>query len=204
MRTYNTERKQGESLQKWYKRLAKAADQLLVRLENYSDQPYYKTAMKWAYRRAEKDIQKWDKKAGRDYSDFRFNRDMPVNEEELRSKISDIRQFIEAPTSTKQGITSVYKKRADTINQKYGTNWSWEDVAKFYESEEAKYWNEKYGSKTALRVIATIQKNKKVLQDDMKKVKEKDIKVEGKNKRLIKSKVMQALNDNQLDITSLF
>lgn len=204
MRTYNTEQRQGESLQKWYKRLAKAADQRLVRLERYSDQEYYKPAMKWAYRRAERDIMKWDKRAGGSYTNFRFNRDMPKDEEDLRAKISDMRQFIESPTSTKQGITSVYKKRADTINQKYGTNWSWEDVAKFYESEEAKYWNEKYGSKTALRVIATIQKNKKALQDDMDKVKARDIKVDGKNKRLIKAKVMQALNDNNIDINSLF
>lgn len=216
MRIYNTEQKQGESLKHWYRRLAKAADQRLDRLEDYGKQEHYKPALQWAYQRAKRDIATWDKRAGISKELPRFNRAMPKTDEGLMSKISDMRQFLESATSTKEGITAVYEQRAKTINEGrtdpvtgkkiggYGTNFTWEDMAKFYESEEAKRWNEKFGSKTALRVIATLQKNKEIIMKDMENVKMKNIKVDGKNKRLIKAKVKEALQDNQLDIASLF
>lgn len=132
---YNVEQKPGESMEKYYRRLAKVADQRLVRLENLADVPGYEGSSKWAYNRAMKDIQKW---SGEERT--RFNTAPPADAGQLKAKINDIKAFINAQTSTKSGITKVYKKRANTYNKKYGTDFSWEDIANYYN----KKLNEKF------------------------------------------------------------
>lgn len=156
---YSIEQKPGESDYKYYRRLAKVADQRLVRIEELSKKPEFKKVKKYGYSVALYDIQKYNK-GGK-----RFNTKPPVNdqgqivEERLKEKIQDIKRFLELPTSTKVGIVEVYKKRADTINERYGTNFTWQELADFFN----KAYNDKIskyvaGSKTALYAIGTIQK----------------------------------------------
>lgn len=167
-KTYDTAQKPGESIEHYYRRLAKAADQRLVRLERLAEQEYYQGASKWAYNRAQKDIQRWG-------SGSRFNTAPPDNTNSLKAKINDIKAFLEAPTSTKSGITDVYQRRADTINKTYGTNLSWEDIAEFYGREKNVALDAKYGSKQVAMAIGVIQnelksgKTIKDLQSDARK-----------------------------------
>ena len=51
-KAYNMEMKPGESLEKYYRRLAKVADQRLIRLEELSGVEGYGNAKQWAYKRA--------------------------------------------------------------------------------------------------------------------------------------------------------
>lgn len=200
MASYDIEQKPGESLEKYYRRLAKTADQRLVRLERYGDDEFYKTARQWAYARAVKDIKKW-LKPGQSYPDkFRFNTAPPKTQEDLLAKINDIKTFISSPTSTKQGITDVYKKRAATVNKKYGTNFTWQQLAKYYTSGQAEIWDAKFGSKTALRTIAKLQANKKKVKEAIEKADAKDIRVDNK---VLQKTVNKALADNQLNIEDL-
>ena len=150
-KTYDTAQKPGESIEHYYRRLAKVADQRLVRLEQLAEQEYYQGASKWAYNRAQKDIQRWG-------SGSRFNTAPPANTNSLKAKINDIRAFLEAPTSTKSGITDVYQRRAKTINDTYGTNLTWEDIAKFYGREKNVALDGKYGSKEVAMSIGVIQR----------------------------------------------
>lgn len=151
MAQYNTDMRPGESLEQYYRRLAKVADQRLVRLEKLADVPNYEGAYKWSYNRAMKDISRWGQGS-------RFNTKPPENTNQLKAKINDIRAFLESPTSTKQGITQVYKKRADTLNKTYGTNFTWEDMAKYYGQSKNASLDAKYGSKTVAMAIGIIQK----------------------------------------------
>lgn len=153
----NLQQMPGETLQELYRRLSKTADQRLVRLEKLTSEEGFKTATQWAYARAEKDIEKW---SGDGKGKPRFNRNMPTNETQLKAKINDIRTFLQAPSSTKQGITDVYKKKADTVNKKYGTNFTWEDLAKFYLKGMNKKLEKEGGSDTILRAIGIIQSAK--------------------------------------------
>lgn len=198
MKELNTDQRPGESLEQWYRRLAKAADQRMVRLERYKDDQYFHVAQNWAYARAKKDIQKWNK--GKIPDKYRFNVDMPKTFEGLVSKISDIQGFLSSPTSTKAGIIEVYKKRADTVNKRYGTKFTWKQLAKYYDSGQAKLWDKKFGSKTALRTIAQIQKNKKQIIEDIKEADKKDLKVDDS---MLKQTVNKALKDNNLNIKDL-
>lgn len=199
MAEYILDQKPGESLEKYYRRLAKTADQRLVRLERASDQDYFKTAKQWAYARAVKDIKKWIK-PGAAPEKMRFNTAPPKDTEDLLAKINDIKTFLSSPTSTKKGITEVYKKRADTINKRYGTKFTWQQLAKYYSSGQAEIWDAKFGSKTALRTIAQLQKNKKKLIADINKADAKDIRVDSS---VLQKTVEKALADNQLNIEDL-
>ena len=199
MASYNLDQKPGESLERYYRRLAKTADQRLVRLEAYEHDKYFKTATQWAYAKAQKDIQKWQNK-GPDDTKLRFNTAPPKSHDQLIAKINDIKSFLSSPTSTKQGIINVYKKRADTINRKYGTNFTWEQLAKYYESGQSEIWDAKFGSKTALRAIAHIQKNKKKIKEAIQKADKKDIRV---GNSMMQKVVNKALKDNQLNIEDL-
>lgn len=186
---YDINQKPDETLEKYYRRLAKTADQRLVRLEQLnaaadaeisrklkkgekrSEAQYYKTAELWAYRRAQIDIRKWNKYV--EPNKFRFNTKPPKDQENLLAKINDIKTFLSMPTSTKSGITEVYQKRVDKFNKKYGTNFTWPQLAKYYEKGIDKKWLDKFGSKTALKVIGVLQANADKLK---KRIAETDIK----------------------------
>lgn len=160
-----------DDLVRVYRTLAKSADQRLVRLEQYSKQKDFKTAIKWSYARAQRDIQAW---SGKDAT--RFNTAPPKSASALRSKIEDIKTFLKAPTSTKKGIIDVYKKKAETFNKNHGTNFTWQQMGKFFESGLAKKMQDDMDSTTMAKVIATISKNKKNVIQQIKEQDQIDIK----------------------------
>ena len=77
----------------------------------------------------------------------------------LEHKIEDIKTFLSSMTSTKTGIKN-YMQRAKKINERYGTNFTWDTLNKYYESELEMKIDEKYGSKVKMKAVAYIQKNK--------------------------------------------
>ena len=200
--SYNLDQKPDETMVQYYRRLAKTADQRMVRLEKASQEPYFKVATEWAYAKATRDILKWIPPGDNKSTKLRFNTKPPEGED-LIAKINDIKSFLSSPTSSKQGIINVYKKRADTVNKKYGTNFTWKQLAKYYDSGQAELWDAKFGSKTALMTIASLQKNKKKLVKAIKEADRKDIRIDSKDSSMIKKTVEMALKDNKLNIEDL-
>ena len=149
---YNYEMRPGESIQGYYRRIAKVADQRLVRLERLADQAGYGNADQWAYKKAMRDIATWSGDAA-----TRFNTKPPENIKQLQAKINDIKSFLGAPSSTKSGITKVYQTRANTINDKYGTNFSTGDLENLFSSS---FWKKvdakKVDSDTVMKAIGYI------------------------------------------------
>lgn len=166
-------------LVKVYRTLAKSADQRLVRLEAYRHEKGFKTAEKWAYARAMHDIKVW---SGSEAN--RFNVAPPSSKTDLISKIQDIKHFLQSPTSTKQGIISVYKKKADSLNKtmrKDNPDWTdltWKDMAQYFDSKLHDKIDEQYGSKTKFQIISSLKKNKKAILEEIKEKKDQHIKVE--------------------------
>ena len=200
MASYDIGQKPGETLEHYYRRLAKTADQRLVRLEKYGQEKFFHTAKQWAYAKAVQDVKKW-RQPGEALDQLRFNTKPPKDTEDLLAKINDIKTFLESPTSTKKGITEVYKKRADTVNKKYGTNFTWQQLAKYYTSGQADVWEAKFGSKTALKTIAQIQRHKKEIVSKVKAADKKDIRIDDK---MLQRTVNRALADNDINIGDLF
>lgn len=142
-------------LLKIYKTIAKTADTRIRRLEQYSSEPGYKDATRWAYAKAKYMIKEW---SGPE-AEF-FDTKAPSSTQQLQQKIADIMAFLNAPSSTKSGIKSIHQKRAATINKDYGTKFTWQDTATFFESSLRDDMEERYGSKTMVRIIGRIQKQK--------------------------------------------
>lgn len=150
MKQYDTSIRQGETTQQYYTRLAKVADQRLVRLEKLSQENYFSGIDQFAYAKAQKSLSVWGGK--------RFNTKMPDSVALRNEKIADMIHFIQSPTSTKQGITEVYQKRVDTLKSRYGIDLTWQELGKVMEAfrdESAA------GSPTQIKALGIINNIKK-------------------------------------------
>ena len=162
------QRKTGESTIDYYTRLAKQADQRLVRLEKLSTEPGYENVTKWAYAQAQYDIKAL---FGDDRTRFNVKprklKSGKYSEKQMQAAISSMKQFLLSPTSTKGGINKVYGERAKTINERYGTDFNWKELAQFFENDMDSILDLQYGSKTKMRSIGTIQRHQWKSVDDV-------------------------------------
>ena len=183
-----------EETVKVYRTLAKTADQRLVRLEAYEYDPNFKNATKWSYARAMRDIQQWSGEQA-----TRFNTAPPESMAALQAKIEDIKTFLAAPTSTKKGIREILQKRANTLNEQYGTNFKWNDVGTFFESELAQKMDSDYASKTMIKIVASLQKNKKEILKELKASQDKDQRVPDEMVEKLVQDVLQNYGQEVID-----
>lgn len=151
--------------------LAKKADDRMRSLRALSYQENYHGVLSYAYARAQKDIREQTGKKG---SNLRFSSNVPTTIKGLASYTKDVERFMNAETSTKHGIINVYKRRTETINIKYGrvdgakslkakkikgwTDLKWQDLANYYEKENATKLDSKLGSATQLKVLGRFKR----------------------------------------------
>ncbi len=142
---------------KFYKQIAKAADQRLIELERLSEKKEYKEVKQWSYANAMYDIKS---EFGEDAKRFsrRLSEDMRLST--IYKNINRVLKFLNAPTSSVSGIREVYDKRTETLNKRYDLNLNWDKTGHLFESTLWKKVNSKYGSATALKAIGIIQKNR--------------------------------------------
>lgn len=190
------EQKENETLEHWYKRLAKQADQRLVRLEKLTKQEGFENVNKYAYARAMRDIKQWSGECSK-----RFNVQTPKNKNQLKAKIRDIQTFLESPTSTKKGVESVYQSKADSINEKYGTKFSWRDLANYFEQGKSEHIDMIYGSKTVLRAVGVIQQNADIVKKQIEQHKQKHIVVDDP---ILQTTIDKILTDRKIKINEFF
>lgn len=204
-----------------YIKLAKRADMQLERLEKLSENEHFKGVLSYAYARAERDINAWDtkrrnainaerRKAGlpvqeaKTYEKPRFNRSIPTKKQSLEAKLADVKAFLESSTNTKTKIIKVYKKRADTMNANNGTNFTWQDLANYYESKASETLDSKYGSKTLVKALNAIRS----LGSSNTEMKKNLRKYSDQNKKLsddaIVNEVASRILDMGYDYDSLF
>ena len=126
-RRYDYSQRDGESIEAYYRRIAKVADQRLVRLEKLAAEEDG-DPNKWAYKRAMMDIDRWRPGGSR------FNTKPPKDGRSLRAKINDIRVFLGSESSTKQGIKDVYQRRLETLNKNNKTNFRVDDLVDLFDS----------------------------------------------------------------------
>ena len=165
---YSLDMKPGETTEAYYRRLAKAADQRLVRLEKLQGEDEFKSVTSYAYRKAMENINFYTPGGAR------FNTAAPADSRLLKEKIMDIRSFLEAPTSTKQGIIETYIKRTETFNKTNGTSFTWQELATYLE----KYPHGKmkgFGYETSIKAVGIIQREMKKLTVDVKSTQEQKI-----------------------------
>jgi len=158
MAKINLERGLNESQAQYYKRLSKAADRRLRDLEKLSSQGKYANVKQWAYANAMYDLKAlYGEKATRFDVKIPTTKDADIDQRRYMARINAVKRFLEAPSSLKSEIDIIYDKRADTLNKRYGTNFNWESVGKYFESGLHKKLDRLFGSKTAMKVIAKLQ-----------------------------------------------
>lgn len=173
-----------KKLQSQYKKLASTANRRMRNLEKLADDPDFGTAvLGYAYKNALYDIQGlpggYDKvRYPMDISRFSAKK---TNIRDLRQAIVTVQNFLDMPSSTKRGIKKVYGKRAKTLNKKYNTDLNWQDLREFFDSIFWKKMNAKYGSKTALKAIAKVQKNSTEVLSDIQSANKENKKVDIKS-----------------------
>lgn len=184
-----------------YKAIAKRADRRLRNLEKAaSARPYYKTATEWAYARAMKDI---ESRFGEGIS--RFDRKLPAKSSRLQiiAAISDVQTFLDAPTSSLSGIKNVYEKRTQTINEKYGTDFKWEDLADLLSSGQYDKLANTYGSQTTWKTIGEMQKKKKEIADEMNLINSNHKRISSKDESAINKEIVRRLSESGLTLEGL-
>ena len=147
-----------------YKKLAKRADQRMVRLEQAAKRGgEMSAATEYSYRKAQRDAEYYS--AGKSK---RFNAQTPKNNKVLRAKINAINDFLESPTSTVSGIKNIYKKRAEALNATYGTNFRWQDLGDFFESATWKKLISEIPSDLVMKAYARLKKSGDKLIQEIK------------------------------------
>lgn len=165
---YDTSRRPGEDNLAYFKRLAKVADQRLVRLEKLvatDTTGHFKGADKMAYRAAMRDIEHYSPGSKKKRFNTAVDMTAPGANMILQGKINAIIKFLDSPSSSKAGIVAVYEARTKTINEKYGTNFTWQELGKLYESLSAGKIDSQIGSDTLLRAYNYLKQKRKVTDD---------------------------------------
>ena len=112
-----------------YKKLAKRANQRLVRLERYSAEGM-KEATSYAYSQAQSSIAGFRGEQYRRWSESGKG----YTQSDLSMMLSDIQSFLGKQTSTKRGFMSVNDRRTSSLNETLGTDFTSSEFQKFMET----------------------------------------------------------------------
>lgn len=193
-----------------YRKLAKRADQRLLRLEEYGKKR--KSVLDWAYKKAAYEAQLYGGKKEKP----RFNIKPPETEKQLRRKIAAMQNFLyDMPTSTVSGIKEIDKKRLKTLNETFKkldpdfSNIPLDKWMELHESGAFARLDDKHGFYTTMEAIGTIEKDKdkirKLIQeaeDENVTLKEK-IKEDGSYDIALREAINDVLTMEGVDINTL-
>ena len=139
--------------------LAKRADERLRQIkDNYSKRKGFENMINWAYKKAMRDIKHW---SGDDATTFNQGASK-LSLSQLRAKKHDVEEFLKSPTSAIKTTIDLYQRRADTINEKYGTNFTWEELGTVFEDKEQNEFYEK-GAISYLQAVSYMKDNEEAL-----------------------------------------
>ena len=179
--------KEWKDLQAKSRKLAKRANQRLVRLERYAKRPGMSSILSFAYKSAMKDINTtgktgkprfYENPKAIDFYDDKGQKLKGINYykknvQRLKLRTKDIEEFLEAATSTLGqgiaeglnktiGIKRVWDKRTNTINKKflkdYDLRMSDNDLKRFFDSKKQKKLEKEVGSDKMFIVAAVLKK----------------------------------------------
>ena len=175
-----------------YKKLSREADQRLRDLEKLSRKEGFENVTKFAYARAMEDI-----KLNRGEGYKRYGLKPPVREADMMDEIMDMKNFLQSKTSTEEGIRENYINAANTLNDRYGTNFSWSDMATFFESRFYKKMEVMgYDSKQIVKAIGVMQQDPKKFLKLIKESVKDDIKLpEEKGKEMQNRLIEDLINE---------
>lgn len=172
---FNTEK---SDLLDEYKKMARLADDRLRSLEKATlSRSGFEHATDYAYKKAQKDIV--NRFGTPDNGKYRFNKLLPKSytKAQIKAAMNDIRDFVAKPSSSVAGILRIYKKRMNTLNEKYadsGLNMTLDDMDKLFKNNTWDKITARYASDTAWKKIGErtkeIEKQRKLLEEAGQKI----------------------------------
>jgi len=133
-------------LEKEVKPMLAKANMMLLNLETLSKQEGFEGVDDFAYRVALKNIRNI---RGEEYK--RFN--LPKNIHQLEKTKRALETFLGSTTSTKKGIVSVYEQNAASLNAKFGSNYSWQQMGAFLKAAGFEDLKKEFDSETAIIML---------------------------------------------------
>lgn len=190
---------------KEFKTMAKRASDRMRSLQamSYGDERF-KNVKQFAYRRALQDIQRfWGPDATRwehkQPTKFNSYDEMLKASSEIRKQMKAMERFLSMETSTRKGIKESFQRRVDTFNKKMGTNFTWEELASFWESKAYDSLARRFmDSKTAFRAL--YRKLHPVNPKKVKEVASRNVKVQDR----VDDQINNFLKESKLTIDDLF
>ena len=133
-------------LEKEVKPMLAKANMMLLNLESLSKQKGFEGVDDFAYRVALNNIRQI---RGEEYK--RFN--LPKNTHQLEKTKRALETFLGSTTSSKKGIVSVYEQNAATLNEKFGSNFSWQQMGSFLKAAGFEDLKKEFDSDTAILML---------------------------------------------------
>lgn len=167
-----------KELQAEYRKLAKTANTRMTKLEKLSKNPEYKAVLGYSYKNAAHDLKALGTETGRFPQDIAKMSAKETNIKKLQQYITAAKNFINAPSSTKTGVDRLYGSRAKTLNRKYGTDMTADDMRDFFENSLWEKLSNRLGSQTAMVTMAKIQKNAGQIKQEVARARSKHQRIE--------------------------
>lgn len=150
-----------------YNKLTRLANDRLREIEKRATTDGLTSLTQYAYKRAVHDLEG----ATRFPSKQRIEN---LNYNAIVKRMNDMRRFLRSKSSTTRGVKTMYSQNASRFNQKYGTNFTQSQLAKFFDKdtglyEKIKSKNPDWGSETVMKAIAQIRQNKDDVLEQMER-----------------------------------
>ena len=145
-------------LEKEVKPMLQEANMKLLNLEMLSKKEGFEGVKDFAYYNAMRDIRAL---RGEEYK--RFN--MPKNTHQLEKTKRSLEKFLGATSSTKAGIVDIYERNAASLNEKFGSNYTWQQMGQFLKAAGFEDLKKEYDSETAIIMLKTLFENQNLSKE---------------------------------------
>ena len=182
------------------KPMLQEANMKLLNIEQLAKQEGFEGIKDFAYYNAMRDIRKI---RGEEYK--RFN--LPKNTHQLEKVKRSLESFLGATTSTKKGIVEVFEKNAASLNEKFGSNYTWQQMGQFLKNAKFEQIKADYDSETAVIMLKAILENKDLTKEEFEeKLKTHQVKTkwDGKGLDKVDSKTLAGFVKTDLTWDEIF
>lgn len=140
------------------KPMLQEANMKLLNLETLSKKEGFEGVKDFAYYNAMRDIRAL---RGEEYK--RFN--MPKNTHQLEKTKRSLEKFLGSTSSTKAGIVDIYERNAASLNEKFGSNYTWQQMGQFLKAAGFEDLKKEYDSETAIIMLKSLFENQNLSKE---------------------------------------
>lgn len=176
-----------------YRLLAGRANKRMERLEKAG------RTVGSAYRSAARSAASMRAASGSSGRKDRFPTSRPADLRELRARINAVQNFLSDQTSTPAGLRKVDATIGVTLKQKYGLRLDPEQIKATFEGALWNKLNNRFGSATAVQIIASLQRTKGNVQWMLNDLSERNVYLSGKERMSLAATISNYRRANKIN-----